>query len=136
MLSNSWISYYPRPDSHIRDKVKVVLYLTNYVTKKELEHAKGIDTSDLAAKKNFVALKSELDKLGVNKFVNIPASLNNLKTKVLVLDVAKLKIVPKDLKILSDVVDNQVIKNTKFNTLKMKVNKIGKKVCCKYFNSH
>ena len=131
MLSNSWISYYPRPDSHIRDKVKVVLYLTNYVTKKELEHAKGIDTSDLAVKKNFVALKSELDKLGVNKFVNIPASLNNLKTKVLVLDVAKLKIVPKDLKILSDVVDNQVIKNTKFNTLKMKVNKIGKKVCCK-----
>ena len=112
-------------------KVKVVLYLTNYVTKKELEHAKGIDTSDLAAKKNFVTLKSELDKLGVNKFVNIPASLNNLKTKVLVLDVAKLKIVPKDLKILSDVVDNQVIKNTKFNTLKMKVNKIGKKVCCK-----
>ena len=117
-------------------KVKVVLYLTNYVTKKELEHAKGIDTSDLAAKKNFVTLKSELDKLGVNKFVNIPASLNNLKTKVLVLDVAKLKIVPKDLKILSDVVDNQVIKNTKFNTLKMKVNKIGKKACCKYFNSH
>ena len=45
------MSYYPEPDSHIRDKVKVVLDLSNYVTKKELEHATCIDTSDLAAKK-------------------------------------------------------------------------------------
>ena len=49
------MSYYPEPDSHIRDKVKVVLDLTNYATKKELEHATGIDTSDLAAKKDFIA---------------------------------------------------------------------------------
>ena len=27
------MSYYPEPDSHVRDKVKVVLYLPNYVTK-------------------------------------------------------------------------------------------------------
>ena len=27
------MSYYPEPDSHIRDKVKVVLDLSNYVTK-------------------------------------------------------------------------------------------------------
>ena len=45
------MSYYPEPDSHIYDKVKVVLDLTNYATKKELEHATGIDTSDLPAEK-------------------------------------------------------------------------------------
>ena len=28
--------YYPEPDSHIRDKVKVVLGLSNYATEKEL----------------------------------------------------------------------------------------------------
>ena len=28
------MSYYPEPDSHIRDKVKVVLDLWNYSTKK------------------------------------------------------------------------------------------------------
>ena len=44
------MSYYPESDSHIRDKVKVVLDLTNYATKKELEHATGIDKSNLAAK--------------------------------------------------------------------------------------
>ena len=44
------MSYYPEPDSHIGDKVKVVLDLSNDATKKELCHAAGVDTSDLAAK--------------------------------------------------------------------------------------
>ena len=43
------MSYYPEPDIHIRDKVKVVLNLSNYATKKESDHATGVDT--LAAKK-------------------------------------------------------------------------------------
>ena len=42
------MSYYPELHSHIRDKVKVVLELSNYATKKELEHVTGINTSDLA----------------------------------------------------------------------------------------
>ena len=91
------MSYYPEPDSHIRDKVKVVLHLSNYATKKELERAKGIDTSDLAVKKDFIALKAEFDKLDINKFVNVPTSLNNLKPKVNELDVGTLKTVPVDL---------------------------------------
>ena len=33
------MSYYPEQDSYVRDKVKVVLDLTNYATKKELENA-------------------------------------------------------------------------------------------------
>ena len=48
------MSYYLEPDSNIRNKVKVVFDLSNYVTKKELEHATGIDTSDLATKKNLL----------------------------------------------------------------------------------
>ena len=38
-------------DSHIRDKVKVVLDLSNYTTKKELDHATDVDISGLAGKK-------------------------------------------------------------------------------------
>ena len=45
------MSYYPEPDSHIRDKVKTVLDLSNYATKQKFEHAADIDISDLAAKK-------------------------------------------------------------------------------------
>ena len=65
-------------------------------------------------------MKAEVDKLHINKLTNIPTSLNNLKTKVNDLDIGKLKTVPVGLKKLSDVVDNEVIKNTKFNTLKTK----------------
>ena len=43
------MSYYPEPDSHIRNKVKVVLDLSSYATKNELDHAAGVDTSDLSA---------------------------------------------------------------------------------------
>ena len=44
-------------------------------------------------------------------------NLNDLNTKVDDLDVGKLKTVPVDLKKLSDVVNNKVVKNTKFNKL-------------------
>ena len=69
----------------------------------------------------FIALKADVDKLNINKFINVPTSLNNLKTKVDDLDFGKLKTVPVDLKKFSNVVDNEVVKNTKFNTLKTKV---------------
>ena len=58
---------------------------------------------------------------------NVPTNLNNLKTKVHGLDVGKLKTGPIDLKKLSNIEDNGVVKNTKFNTLKTNVNKSDKK---------
>ena len=96
--------------------------------KKELEHATGFDTANSATKKDFVALKAEVDKLDIKKLFNVPTSLNNFKTKVDDLEIGEIKTVPVDLKKLSDAVDNQVAKNTKFNTLKTKVNKLDKKV--------
>ena len=115
------MSYYPEPDNHIRDTVKLVLDLSNYATKNELDHPTRVDA------KIFFALKAEVDKLDINKLVNVPTSLDNLKTKVDHLDVGKLKTVSKDLKKLSDVVANEVVKNAKFNTLKAKVNSLEKK---------
>ena len=46
-----------------------------------MEHAKGADTSNLAAKKDFFVLKTEVDKLGINKLSSIPTSLNDLISK-------------------------------------------------------
>ena len=69
------MSYYAETDSHIRDKVKLVLDFSNYATKKELDHVKGADTSSLAAKKDFIALKAEVDKLDITKLVNVTTSL-------------------------------------------------------------
>ena len=54
--------------------------------------------------------------------VNITSGLSNLKMKVDDLDVGKL-----DLKKLSDVVDNEVVKETKFIKLKTKANNLERK---------
>ena len=57
---------------------------------------------------------------------NVSTNFNDLKTNVDDLDVDKLKTVPVDLKKLSEVVDNEVVKNKKFNALKTKVNNLEK----------
>ena len=49
-------------------------------------------------KKGFQALKAEVDKLDIIILVNVLTSLNNLKTKGVDLDAAKLKTVPVDRK--------------------------------------
>ena len=72
-------------------------------------------------------MKDEGDKLGINNLVNVPTSLNNVKTKVDDLDVGELKTLPINLKQLSDVVDKQIDKNAKFNTLEMEVNELDRK---------
>ena len=78
--------------------------MSNYATTKQLEHATGFQTSIKDAKKRFYCFKTEVDKLDINKLVNVPTSLNNLKTKVDDLNVGKLKTVLVDLNELSDVV--------------------------------
>ena len=38
------MNYYPEPGSLVRDKLKVVLDMSNYATKKELDHTTDADT--------------------------------------------------------------------------------------------
>ena len=87
---------------------------------KRIRSCYWVVTSDLAAKKDFIALKAEVDKLHINKLVNVPTSLNNLKTKD-DLDVSKLKTVPIGLKKMTYVVDNEVVKNIKVNNLEKNI---------------
>ena len=60
----------------------------------------------------------DIDKLDIAELVNIPTSLNNLEIKVDDLDAGKLKTAPISSKKLSHVVKNELVKNTKFNTLR------------------
>ena len=78
-------------------------------------------------RQSYQRLKAEFDKLDIAKLVDVPTSLNNLKTKVDDWGVGKLITVPVDLKEFNDLVDYEVVKNTKFNTLKTKVNNLNKK---------
>ena len=43
--------------------------MSNYASKKELEHSTGIDAFNLAAKSDFIVLKAQVDKLDINELV-------------------------------------------------------------------
>ena len=85
-------TYYP-PYKSSSNNVKVELDLTNYATNTDLKNITHVDVSSYASKTNLAALKTELDKI----------------------DVDKLKTTPTDLAKLSNVVKNDVVKKTDYN---------------------
>ena len=81
------MSYYPpRKSSSIN--IKVELDLSNYATKDDVKNKTHVDVTNYATKTNLASLKTEVDKI----------------------DVDKLKTVPDDLAKLSNVVKNEVVK--------------------------
>ena len=77
---------------------------------------------------DFIAWKGVVDKLDINKLVNVLTGLDNLKIEVEDLDVDKLKTFPVYLKELGDVVSKQVVKNSKFNKLNLKLNNLDNSI--------
>ena len=113
-------TYYP-PYKSSSSNIKVELDLTNYATNTDLKNITHTDSSSFASKTNLAALKTEVDKIDVNK----------------------LKTVPDDLAKLSNVVKNEVVKKTDFsadnyvtrtkfstdtNALDDKIDKVDKKI--------
>ena len=93
--------YFPPYRSHGGD-TKVDLDLSNYATKNDLKNVTHVDVSSFATKTNLASLKSEVDKLDIDKLVPVPN------------DLAK----------LSNVVKNDVVTKTQFSTLDSKVHSI------------
>ena len=63
----------------------------------------------------------EVGKLVIGKLENIQSGLNSLKSKVVDLDVDKMKNVPVEMKTLSDAVDKNTVYKTENVKLKSKV---------------
>ena len=78
--------YFPEPKS-LGGRVKVELDLFNYATKTDLKDATGVDTSSFTKKVDLANLKSDVDKLDIDKLKNGPSGLSTLKSKVAKLDV-------------------------------------------------
>ena len=55
-------------------EMKIELYLSDYATKTDLKNATGIETSSFAKKADLASLKSNVDKLGIDKLKNVPIS--------------------------------------------------------------
>ena len=86
-------TYYP-PYKSSSNNIKVELNLTNYATKTDLKNIMHVDVSSFASKTNLAALKTEVDKI----------------------DVDKLKTAPVDLAKLTNAVENDLVKKTGYNT--------------------
>ena len=115
---------FPKPKS-LGANVKLELDLSNCATKADLKNATAVDTSDFSKKTDLANLKSDVDKLDIDKLKNVPTNLSNLKSKVDKLDVDKWVPVPVDLSKLSDVVKNDIVKkdvhNAKIKTVEYKI---------------
>ena len=60
-------------------------------------------------------MKSDADKIDIDKLKNIPYNARNLKRKVEKIDVYKLVPVPVDLNKLSDVVKNDIVEKNVYD---------------------
>ena len=87
-----------------------------------MEYATGVDTSDLAVKRDCIVLKADVGKLDIKKLANVSSSLNDLKINVDDLFVGKLKTFMKDWEM------TVVVENTKFKTINTKVNNLENKI--------
>ena len=71
--------YFPKPfNSHFCDSFKVKIDLSNYATKTDIRNISHVDTSCFALKTNLANLKTEVDKLYIDKLVPIPVDLRKL----------------------------------------------------------
>ena len=90
-MSNKYFPPYRGTSNNI--KVDLDLDLSNYATKNDVKNITHVDVSSYASKANLAALKTEVDKI----------------------DIDKLKTVPNDLAKLNNVVKNDVVKKTDFS---------------------
>ena len=72
--------------------------MSDYATKNHIKNISYVDNSSFTLKLNLASLKTEVDKLDVDKLKILPNNLSNLTSKVDKLDFDKLVPVPVDLK--------------------------------------
>ena len=75
--------YFCKPfNSHFGDSIKVKIDLSNYATKAGIKNISHVATSSFALKTNLANLKTEVDKLDIDKLVPIPVDLSKLSDAV------------------------------------------------------
>ena len=94
--------YFPKPYEPFGGDINVKVDLSNYATKADIKNISHVDTSSFALKTNLASLKTEVDKLDIDKLVPVLVDLSKL----------------------SDVVKNDVVKKDVYDKLVAKVNSI------------
>ena len=67
--------YFPKPCEPFGGDISVKVDLSNYATKADIKNISHVDTSSFALKTNLASLKTEVDKLDIDKLVPVPVDL-------------------------------------------------------------
>ena len=94
--------YFPKPYEPFGGDINVKVDLSNYATKADIKNISHVDTSSFALKTNLASLKTEVNKLDIDKLAPIPVDLSKL----------------------SDAVKNDVVKKAVYDKSVAKVNSI------------
>ena len=63
--------YFPKPFRSFGRNINVKVDLSNYATKTDLKNVTHVDTSSFALKTNSTSLKTEFNKLDINKLAPV-----------------------------------------------------------------
>ena len=74
--------HFPKPYQPFGGDINVKVDLSNYATKEDIKNILHVDTSSLALRSNLASLKTEVDKLDIDKLVPVPADLSKLSDAV------------------------------------------------------
>ena len=64
--------YFPKPFRSFGININVKVDLSSYATNTDVKNVTNVDTSSFALKANLVSLKTEIDKLDIDKLELVP----------------------------------------------------------------
>ena len=82
--------YFPKLYKPFGRNINVKVDLSNYVTKRDIKNISHVEISSFALKTNLVSLKTEVDKLDIDKLVPGPVDLSKLSDVVKMMLLKKL----------------------------------------------
>ena len=116
--------HFAKPYEPFGGDINVKVDLSTYVTKTDLKNVTLVDTSSFALKTNLASLKTEADKLDIDKLAPVPVDLSK-QIDVVKNDVAKKTVYDKLVAKVNSIQSSGFVSKTKSDTDKLEIeNKI------------
>ena len=114
--------YFPKLFRSFGENINVKVDLSNYATKTNLKDVTRIDTSSFGLKTNLASLKTEADKLDIEKLVPVLFDLSKLSDAVKN-DVAKKAVYDKLVAKVNNIDTSEFVLKTKYQRDKVELEK-------------